>query len=77
MRAGDQFNAFEPGVIQVLRDRQHHACGHILGPQALMTVADGRIDEMNGLHDSPSASECQTSYYRSFGHRKAWEDKRN
>jgi hypothetical protein len=75
VRAGDQFDAFEPGVIHVLRDRQHHACGHVLGPQALMTVADGRIDEVNGFHDS--LSECQTSYYRAFGHRNAWEDKRN
>ena len=38
MRPGNQLDAFEPGVVQLLGDRQHHARRHVLGPQTL----DGR-----------------------------------
>src|SRR3972149_6028080 len=50
MGAGNQLDAFEPGIVQLLGDRQHHARGHILRPQALMAVADRSVDETNGVH---------------------------
>src|SRR3989304_10469231 len=50
MGARDQLDAFEPGIVQLLGDRQHHARGHVLRPQALVPVADRSVDETNGVH---------------------------
>ena len=47
MRAGDQLDGVEAGAIHGFGDRQHHARGHVLGPQALMAVADGGVYEFN------------------------------
>ena len=47
---GEQLDRFETGLVQVLGDRQHHAGRHPLGPQALMAVADGGVDEVNVFH---------------------------
>ncbi len=47
MRAGDQFDGVEAGAVHRFGDRQHHAGGHALRPQALMAVADGGVDESN------------------------------
>jgi hypothetical protein len=49
MRAGDQLDGIEAGLVQPLRDGKHHAGGHILRPQALVAVADRRIDEFNSV----------------------------
>src|SRR5437667_144275 len=49
MRAGDQLDGIESGLIHSFRDRQHHARGHVLGPQTLVPVTDCRIDEFNSV----------------------------
>src|SRR3990170_5815616 len=47
MRAGDQLDGVETRPVHRLRDRQHHARGHVLRPQALVAVTDRRIDEFD------------------------------
>ena len=45
MRAGDQFNRVEAGAVQSFGDRQHHARGHVFGPETLMAVANRGVDK--------------------------------
>ncbi len=47
MRARDQLDGVEAGAIHGFGDGKHHARGHTLGPQALVAVANGRVDETN------------------------------
>src|SRR3954453_10048997 len=50
MRARQQLDRFEAGLVQILGDRQDHAGRHPLGPQALMPVADRGVDEVDVFH---------------------------
>ncbi len=50
VRAREQLDRLEAGLVQVLGDRQHHAGRHPLSPQTLMAVADGGVDEVNVFH---------------------------
>jgi hypothetical protein len=58
VRSRDQLDTFVAGAVEILGNGQHHARRHVLGPQALMAVADGGIDETYGFH---YASETDNS----------------
>jgi hypothetical protein len=45
MGTGDQFDGVEAGPVHAFGHRQHHARGHVFRPQALMAIANSRIDE--------------------------------
>ena len=52
----EQLDRLEPGSIEPLGDRQHHAGRHALGPQALVAVADRGVDEMDVVHVASGAA---------------------
>jgi len=45
VRAREQLDRQKAGRIEALGDRQHHAGRHPLGPETLVAVADGGVDE--------------------------------
>ena len=45
-----ELNGFEPGVIDLLGDRDHHAGAHVVGPKALLPVAQRGVDKTNFSH---------------------------
>src|SRR5690349_19218383 len=49
MRARDQLNGVEAGAIEGFGHRQHHAGRHVLGPEALVAVANSSVDETNAV----------------------------
>ena len=53
-RRRQHFQTDEAGAIQALDHRQHHAGGHALCPQALMTVTQRDVDELDTLGHADS-----------------------
>ena len=45
-----KLDGLEARLIHQLDDRHHHPGAHVIGPQALLAVAQGRVDEKNFSH---------------------------
>src|SRR5687767_4320879 len=45
-----ELDGLESGLIYLFGDRDHHARAHVVSPQALLAVAQGRIDKTNFGH---------------------------
>src|SRR6478672_3639506 len=45
-----KLDGLEARLIHQLDDRHHHPGAHVISPQALLAVAQGRVDETNFSH---------------------------
>lgn len=46
-----KFQRLKAALVHLLRDRQHRASLHAQGPETQLPIAQGRVDEMNIIHD--------------------------
>src|SRR3990172_1803962 len=47
---GAQLDRVEPGLVDLRRDRDHHAGPHVKGPETLLPVAQRGVDKPNLVH---------------------------
>ena len=45
-----ELDGLEARLIHLFGDRHHHAGAHVVSPQALLAVAQGRVDKTNFSH---------------------------
>ena len=45
-----ELDGFEARFVDLFSDRHHHAGAHVVSPEALLAVAQGRVDKTNFSH---------------------------